>query len=85
MPRGGKIHLTTEIERNISRIKITDTGHGMNENTRLHAFHPFFTTKVAGTGLGLMVTKNIVEEANGSIHCESTFGKGTTITIQFPV
>jgi two-component system, NtrC family, sensor kinase len=85
MPRGGRILVKTELTENISRVSFSDSGHGMNDSTRRLTFQPFFSTKPNGTGIGLMVTKNIIEEANGTIHCESQMGQGTTFTFQFPV
>lgn len=85
MPRGGKICVSTEMDENICRILFSDTGHGMNEATRRKTFQPFFTTKTSGTGLGLTLTKEITEEAHGTLQCESQLGKGTTFTFQFPV
>ncbi len=84
--RGGKLAVSSEIkDPNVYRIKISDTGYGMNDAIRQKTVHPFFTTKPNGTGLGLTLTKNIVEEAQGSLHCESEFGRGTVFTFQFPV
>ncbi len=85
MPRGGKISIATEVNQNVFNVKVSDSGSGMNDATRRQTFQPFFTTKQDGTGLGLMVTKNIVEEARGSIYCESSIGQGTTVFFQFPV
>jgi two-component system NtrC family sensor kinase len=85
MPRGGKLVVHTELKENICRVEIADSGYGMNENTRNHSFQPFFTTKQNGTGLGLLLTKSIVEEAQGSISCESQLGVGTRFTMQFPI
>jgi two-component system, NtrC family, sensor kinase len=84
MPRGGRIQIRTEFQNNAYRIQVKDSGSGMNASTRHQSFHPFFTTKPNGTGLGLSVTKSIVEEAHGSIQCESRLGDGTTVTLQFP-
>lgn len=84
MPRGGRIHISTEFNNNAYRIQVKDSGSGMNATTRHQSFRPFFTTKPNGTGLGLSVTKSIVEEAHGSIQCESRLGDGTTVTLQFP-
>ncbi len=84
MPRGGHIQVRTEVRENVCRILVSDTGYGMNEMTRSGAFQPFFTTKPGGTGLGLLLTKAIVEEAHGTVSCESQLGKGTTFTFQFP-
>ncbi len=84
MPRGGKVVVKTEVDQNIFHVRVMDSGSGMNDSTRRQTFQPFFTTKPDGTGLGLMVTKSIVEEARGSIHCESNIGQGTTFSFQFP-
>lgn len=84
MPNGGKLRVRTERRENTYRIEFSDTGHGMTETAQKRSFQPFFTTKTGGTGLGLMLTKSIAEEANGSIECESQIGKGTTFTFQFP-
>jgi two-component system, NtrC family, sensor kinase len=85
MPRGGRLLVKTEIKENVCKVEIADSGYGMNESTRNHTFRPFFTTKRGGTGLGLLLTKDIVEEAQGSICCESQLGVGTKFTMQFPV
>lgn len=84
MPRGGRVTVHTDVHQNVSRIRVADNGSGMNDSTRRQTFQPFFTTKPDGTGLGMMVTKSIVEEARGSVHCESNLGHGTTIHFQFP-
>lgn len=84
MPRGGKILVTTEVLNNAYRIQVKDSGSGMSATTRHQSFRPFFTTKTNGTGLGLSVTRSIVEEAHGTIQCESRLGEGTTVTLQFP-
>jgi two-component system, NtrC family, sensor kinase len=84
MPRGGKIAVKTEVDQNTIRISVADSGSGMNDATKRKTFQPFFTTKPEGTGLGLMVTKTIVEEAHGTISCESNIGRGTTVYFQFP-
>lgn len=85
MPQGGKLKVETSIKGNVYQIRFCDTGYGMNEGTRQKTFSPFFTTKPNGTGLGLTLTKAIVEEAQGTIHFESQVGKGTTFILQFPV
>lgn len=84
MPRGGKIKIKTEIEENVSRVFFSDTGFGMSEATKRKTFQPFFTTKPTGTGIGLTLTKEIIESVHGTIECESEMGKGTTFKLQFP-
>jgi len=66
-------------------IKITDTGVGIPEEIKKHIFDPFFTTRVSGLGLGLTLTKRIVEAHGGFIEVESQEGVGTTFTIYLPM
>jgi two-component system, NtrC family, nitrogen regulation sensor histidine kinase GlnL len=67
------------------RIRISDTGAGITPENMDRLFEPFFTTKQNGTGLGLAVTRRIIEEHNGSIQVESQSGEGTTFTILLPM
>ena len=67
-------------------LKVSDTGHGMEEDVLRHIFEPFFTTKglADGTGLGLATAFGIVKMHGGHITCESEVGRGTTFSIYFP-
>ena len=85
MPKGGRLVVKTEQKNNVSVVHFSDTGHGMNDTVVKQTQKPFFTTKENGTGLGLSLTRNIVEEARGTLSCISEIGKGTTFTLQFPV
>ncbi len=84
MSRGGKLKVATYQRQNSFQISFSDSGCGMNESVKRNMCRPFFSTKPQGNGLGLAITKNIVESAFGSLHLESQIGKGTTITFQFP-
>ncbi|MEE9418363.1 MAG: response regulator [Desulfatiglandaceae bacterium] len=66
--------------------QVVDEGCGMDKETRDKIFQRFFSTKGSqGTGLGLMITKKIVDEHKGVIECESTKGKGTKFVIKLPI
>jgi len=67
-------------------IEVSDNGHGMNEEVMGRIFEPFFTTKKpgAGTGLGLYVSRNLIESSRGEIEVSSQLGKGTTFIITLP-
>jgi len=66
-------------------VRFSDTGCGMDENTRKRMFEPFHTTKPKGTGLGLAITLKILELHRGQIFVESEKGKGTDFEVQFPL
>jgi PAS domain S-box-containing protein len=99
MPAGGQIFIETEdvlrplltpsgsvaIGQYVA-IRIRDTGVGMDEETRLHAFEPFYTTKELGrgTGLGLATVYGIIQQSHGEIAIESSPRKGTQVNILLP-
>jgi len=68
-------------------LSITDTGIGMNEQTKAHLFEPFYTTKDRGegTGLGLSIVMGIIEQSGGYVSVETALGRGTTFRVFLPV
>jgi two-component system, cell cycle sensor histidine kinase and response regulator CckA len=66
------------------RLVVADTGPGIAETDLPHLFEPFYTTKLAGTGLGLAVSYGIVQAHQGTIDVRSTPGHGATFTLAFP-
>src|SRR4029077_17968096 len=65
-------------------ITIADSGAGIDRADLPRVFDPYFTTKRGGTGLGLPISKNIVEGLGGAITVSSTPGKGTAIRVELP-
>ncbi len=80
----GSIEFTTTMLENYVNVTIRDTGSGMNPKQLQQAFNPFFTTKEKGSGLGLAVSRKIVEGHGGDISADSQLGKGTAVTIRLP-
>ena len=67
-------------------LQVSDTGMGMPREVREKLFHRFYSTKGAkGTGLGLVITRKVVEEHGGVIQVDSAPGRGTTVTIEIPL
>jgi len=89
MPEGGKLFVETTLVANkqILEISITDTGCGIPQEHLDKIFEPMFTTKgeTKGSGLGLYVTKQQIEQQNGTIKVISSLNKGTTFTISLLV
>ncbi|SRN32037.1 sensor protein ZraS [Shigella flexneri] len=67
------------------KISVTDSGKGIAADQLEAIFTPYFTTKAEGTGLGLAVVHNIVEQHGGTIQVASQEGKGSTFTLWLPV
>jgi two-component system, NtrC family, sensor histidine kinase HydH len=65
-------------------FSVQDTGKGMSEDVKEKIFHPFYTTKDKGTGLGLAVINKIVTDHHGTITVDSVTGRGSTFTVRLP-
>ncbi|HEU4964426.1 MAG TPA: PAS domain S-box protein [Bacilli bacterium] len=86
MPNGGKIVLEASLpEPDQVRIRVQDQGKGIPEEQLSRLGEPFFTTKDKGTGLGLMVSKKIIESHHGRLEIASEVGVGTTLDVYLPL
>jgi len=88
MPQGGQLCVATRVEGDFVAFVVSDTGIGMDAETRSRIFTPFFSTRAGsagGTGLGLSVSMRIVEGHHGTIDVHSEVGKGTVFTIRLPI
>jgi signal transduction histidine kinase len=85
MPSGGVLTVETVVLPGSLQFIVSDTGVGMDDETKERLFTPFFTRRARGIGLGLAVTKRIVEAHGGSIDVHSTLGEGSTFVITLPL
>jgi two-component system, cell cycle sensor histidine kinase and response regulator CckA len=97
MPTGGTLTIGTQRlpgpptgapggqERGEAVLVVSDTGVGMDEETRSRVFEPFFTTKETGTGLGLPTVYGIVHQAGGHLRIDSSLGAGTRVEVHLPL
>jgi signal transduction histidine kinase len=83
--RDAAIDIRAMVENKIIQIEISDNGIGIEESKRTKIFVPYFTTKSTGTGLGLAMVKQIIENHRGQITFESTEDVGTTFHIVLPL
>jgi signal transduction histidine kinase len=86
LPVNGNIRIRSRQEAQVLALSIADDGVGMSEEILHHIFEPFYTqSSQGGTGLGMMIAKNIVEAHQGSITVDSKEDKGTMVTIRLPL
>jgi signal transduction histidine kinase len=84
MPEGGRLRIVTGIKDSFIRLSISDTGIGIPEKDLENVFHPFFTSKSTGTGLGLAVCNQIISIHNGHISLARNEDQGMTFNIDLP-
>ena len=90
-PRGGSVHVTASTEGSTVVIRVADTGKGIPPEHLPHIFDRFYrvdrsrTKNSGGVGLGLAIVKSIANLHGATVGIESSLGKGTTITVRFPV
>lgn len=85
MPEGGIVKITSQVKEGFATVSIRDEGCGIESDKLQKLGEPFYTTKENGNGLGLMVTKKIIEEHNGQFEIKSELNKGTTVEVKLPV
>jgi signal transduction histidine kinase len=85
MPDGGTVTIDSEVNDERAFISVRDEGCGIPPDKIAKLGEPFYTTKQNGNGLGLMVTKKIIEEHEGTFNIESELEKGTSVTITLPI
>jgi signal transduction histidine kinase len=85
MPGPGTLRVAAEPSDSVVRVRVSDTGAGMDAEALARAFEPYFSTKATGTGLGLPIARRNVELSGGTIAVASERDKGTTVEVTLPV
>lgn len=83
MPDGGRLLVELEAQNDNLNVTVSDTGTGIKKEDLPLIFDPYFTSKPAGTGLGLAVVQKIMDAHGGVVHMESKAGSGTKVTLRF--
>jgi signal transduction histidine kinase/ActR/RegA family two-component response regulator len=85
--RPGSIHIRTTVESGRIQMTVADNGSGIHARDMVRIFDPFFTTKGKheGTGLGLSICSEIVKDHGGELYAWSTYGSGSTFTLELPI
>jgi len=84
-PRGGRVALRTRFDGETVSLSVADEGPGIPEDAARHVGEPFFTTKAGGTGLGLMIAREVAQEHGGDLTWTSTPGAGAEFTLRLPL
>lgn len=84
MSSQGELRVSIDQTKKYVTVNVSDTGKGLSEKELKKIFEPFYTTKQKGTGMGLSVSKEIIQLHKGKIEVRSTVGKGTTVSVFLP-
>jgi len=85
MPGGGELTMRTALRDDVVQLQVSDTGRGISEEEVSRLFKPFYSGRGGqGLGLGLWISRNIIDGHSGRIEVESQLGEGTTFTISLP-
>ena len=85
MPEGGRLEVSASDRKGQIEVSIADTGAGISTEHLRQLAKPFFTTKVQGSGLGLFLTRRLLESVGGSLRIESVVGQGTRCRVCLPL
>ncbi len=87
MPNGGTLLISTDEDaaREVLLLTVSDTGNGIDKDVQANVFEPYFSAKETGVGLGLAITKKIIEDHGGRIWLQSALNQGTNIFIELPL
>ena len=85
MEPGGQLWARTYTSPSSVKLDLIDTGRGVDDNTVMHMFEPFYSTKEGGSGLGLPTARKIIESHGGRISVQSEVNRGTKFTLEFPM
>ncbi len=83
MPAGGNLSVELDRQKDFLDVMVTDNGEGIKEEDLPRIYDPYFTSKPAGSGLGLAVVQKIMDEHSAAVRVESKAGKGTKVTLRF--
>ncbi|MBL8732200.1 MAG: two-component sensor histidine kinase [Planctomycetes bacterium] len=83
-PAAGEVMVSTARDGNFVLVRVTDTGAGIAAELQARVMEPYFSTKKAGTGLGLPTARRVAEEHGGTLTLQSEVGKGTQFTLRLP-
>jgi len=84
-PPGGEVRIAVRDEGEAVEVAVVDGGRGMSEEEQERLCDPFFTTRAAGTGLGMSIVTRIVAAHGGHLEVESVVGEGTAVRLRLPV